>query len=362
MIAFLWIIPDLAPPPATPSPVELEHGKIIALLEVGDDPSAPDVRVVVLDGPRAGQELDGFLQGPSGQIDLPAYAVGDEVIVSLSAQPDGTFIAVSDRWRIPVLGLAVAVFALAVVAVGGWRGVRSLLALAFTLTVIVRIVLPLALGGTPPIPLAVVGATGITIVTLLLTEGWRATTLAAAMGTFLALGLTAILAAVFSGLAEFTRIQSSDNLVYLQGLLGTEIDASGILMAGLIFAALGVLDDVTISQAATVQELHLTDPHAGQRALFGRAMNVGRSHISATVNTLVLAYVGASLPLMLLLAAGDQSPLAIVSDEAVAVEILRALVGSIGIVAAVPLTTLISAFLVTRQPESPAPLGDRPST
>jgi uncharacterized membrane protein len=156
------------------------------------------------------------------------------------------------------------------------------------------------------------------------------------------------LAVVFSALARFTELQGAGDLVYLQTLIGVDVDVGGLLMAGLIFAALGVLDDVTISQAATVHELHGVDPSVGRGTLFGRAMNVGRSHISATVNTLVLAYVGASLPLLLLLAAGRQPPLAILSGEVIAVEIVRAVVGSIGIVAAVPLTTAIGVLLVTR--------------
>jgi uncharacterized membrane protein len=348
LLALVWTLPDIAPPLETPNPVELAHGRIVELYETGIDPTLPDVRIAVLDGPRSGEVLDGYLQGPSGQLELPDYAVGEEVVVSLTSEPDGAFIAVSDRWRVSVLGAAVALFAAAVIVVGGWRGLRALLALAFTIVVIVRIVIPLALGGFDPILLAVIGATGITIVTLLLTEGWRATTLAAAIGTFLALSLTAALAVVFTGLARFTELQGASDLLYLQTLVGVDVDVGGLLMMGLIFAALGVLDDVTIAQAATVHELHASDPRAGVRVLFGRAMNVGRSHISATVNTLVLAYVGASLPLLLLLAAGRQPPLAIISGEVVAVEIMRAIVGSIGIVAAVPLTTVIGVLLVTR--------------
>jgi uncharacterized membrane protein len=115
-----------------------------------------------------------------------------------------------------------------------------------------------------------------------------------------------------------------------------------------IFGALGVLDDVTVTQAATVHELHEADPRVGRWSLFRRSMNVGRSHIAATVNTLVLAYVGASLPLLVLFAAGRQDPLLIASGEVVAVEVVKALVGSIGIVAAVPVTTAIAVLLMGR--------------
>ena len=232
--------------------------------------------------------------------------------------------------------------------VGGWRGVRSLLALALSLFAIIRIVVPLLLAGWDPVPLAVVSATLITIVTFALTEGIRPTTIAAAAGTFLALGLTALLAVAFNGLAQFTELQGSPDLVFLQSAGRPELDLGGLLLAAVIFGALGILDDVTVTQAATVHELHETDPRADRATLFWRSMNVGRSHIAATVNTLALAYVGASLPLIVLLNAGQQDPLLIASGEIVAVEIVKAVVGSIGIVAAVPATTAMAVLLVGR--------------
>ena len=119
-----------------------------------------------------------------------------------------------------------------------------------------------------------------------------------------------------------------------------------------MFGALGVLDDVTVTQAATVEQLHRARPEAGRGGVIGRAMMVGRSHIAATVNTLMLAYLGAGLPLLLLFALSGQAPLTVLNGEIVAVEVIRALVGSIGIVAAVPLTTLVAALLIV--PSHPA--------
>jgi len=293
--------------------------------------------------------MDAFLQGPEGQLQIPDYKVGDEVVVSFSLEPDSTFVAVSDRWRVPALLFVTGIFALAVVVVGGWRGVRSLLALVLTLAVVLKVLLPLILAGWAPFPLAVVTATGVTIVTLVLTEGLRRTTVAAVLGTFGSLALVGLLAAAFSVLARFTQVQGSEDLVYLQTILGPDIDLGGLLLAAVILGALGVLDDVTITQAAAVAEFHAADPRVGRMGLFRRTMNVGRSHIAATVNTLVLAYVGASLPLLVLFAAGHQSPLAIASGEVVAVEVVRALAGSIGLVAAVPLTTAIAVLLVDRR-------------
>ena len=184
--------------------------------------------------------------------------------------------------------------------------------------------------------------------TLLLTEGLRRSALAAAIGTFGALALTAVLAGIVTEAARFSLLQGSEEVGYLQGLVGAAFDLGGLFLAAVIFGALGVLDDVTITQAATVAELAAADPSASRAALVGRAMNVGRSHIAATLNTLVLAYVAASLPLLLLFAVGGQSPVTIVSTELVAIEVVRTLVGSMGIVAAVPFTTFVAAWLERR--------------
>jgi uncharacterized membrane protein len=348
LLVGLWFLPDLTPPATQPVPVELAHGRIVALLPQDPNEQGPNVRIEVIGGPRDGEVLEGFTQGPSGQLFVPDYEVGDEVVVGLSLEPEGSFIAVSDRWRIPALAGILGLFAMAVVVVGGWRGIRSLLALVLSLGVIVKIVIPLLLAGWDPVPLAVGAASGVTIVTFLLTEGARRTTAAAAAGTFVALALTAGLATAFNGLAEFTELQGSGDIVYLQSIGRPDLDLGGLLLAAVIFGALGVLDDVTVTQAATVHELFEADTSASRWRLFARAMNVGRSHIAATVNTLALAYVGASLPLLVLFAAGRQDPLLIASGEVVAVEIGKAIVGSIGIVAAVPLTTAIAVLLTGR--------------
>ena len=344
-----FIVPDLSPPPTGPPVVELLRGRIVEFLPPGDGVSVPDVRIQVLAGPQRGETIDGYLQGPSGQRDLPRYDIGDEVIVNASLEPDNVFISVADLYRVPVLGLLLGLFAVAVTVVGGWRGMRSLIALALTLAVVIKIVVPLILAGWDPALVAIAAATGVTLATFLLTEGARLQTVAAALGTFGALALTAVLAVAFDSLARFTELRGSEDATYLQAIGITEIDLGGLILAAIIFGALGILDDVTVTQAAIVSELHDANPALRGMTLARRAMNVGRSHIAATVNTLVLAYVGASLPLLVLFAAGRQDPLLTASTEAVAVEVVRAIVGSIGIVAAVPLTTVIGVTLVDRQ-------------
>jgi uncharacterized membrane protein len=349
LVAIVFVVPDLAPrTPATES-VKLVHGRIIDI-EPGSNPSQPNARVRVIDGvpggPATGDVVEGFVQGTTEA--APDYGVGDDVLVEISSDPEVGFVAISDRYRIPTLALLLGLFAGAVVIVGGWQGVRSLIALGLTLAVVVRIVVPLILAGWDPAWVAIVTATAVTAVTFVITEGLRRPTLAAGVGTAMSLSLVAVLASAFDALARFGPLRGSEDSAYLISLGGTSIDLGGVVLAAIIFGALGVLDDVTITQAATVQELHEADPVASRTTVAGRAMNVGRSHISATVNTLVLAYVGASLPLIILFVAGGQNPVLIGSQEIVAVEIVRALTGSIGIVVAVPITTAVAAALIGR--------------
>ncbi|HKG57525.1 MAG TPA: YibE/F family protein, partial [Candidatus Limnocylindrales bacterium] len=234
-------------------------------------------------------------------------------------------------------------FGLAVVIAGGWRGLRALLALTLTVAVVIRILVPLLVQGVPPIPVAVVLATGITVLTIGLTEGFSRVSVAAILGTAGALALTALLAAATIAVTGFSNAIGSD-LIYLQTAPGVGLDLRGLLLAAFMFGAIGVLDDVTVTQATAVEEL-VKHGRLGGRGLFASAFNVGRSHIAATVNTLFLAYLGASLPLIVLFVVSRQPTTLILNGELVAIEIVRTLVGSLGIVAAVPFTTLIAVWL-----------------
>lgn len=348
ILLVLFLLPDLGPPASSTAEVLLGHGRIVEIGDTDPETGSQSGSVLLLDGPRAGETVTADLEAPGPRALTAPYMAGEEVIVQISSTPEGEFIAVSDRWRLPLIQWVVGAFCLLVIIVGGWRGVRALIALLLTMAVVVKIVLPLLLAGWDAVPVAVASASAVAVVTLLLTEGARRSTLAAAIGTFAALALTAILATIVTAAAQFSLLQGSEEAGYLTGILGPSIDLSGLFLAAVIFGALGVLDDVTITQAATVAELAEADPGASTASLFRRGMNVGRSHIAATLNTLVLAYVAASLPLLLLFAVGRQSPAIIASTELVAVEVIRALIGSMGIVAAVPFTTFIAAWLVRR--------------
>ena len=365
LLLLVLLLPDLGPPVAQQQVLSAYHGRIVALLDPHrPDPTGagggflPDSRVVVLEGPQTGQEVEAYLQGPGGQQDTTGYRVGDDVVVTFTQTGDGSpsFVAVQDRWRLPQLGWLVLAFVLAVVVAGGWRGVRALLALALTVAIVIKILVPLLIQGFPPVPVAVVLATAITILTIGLTEGFTRSSVAAILGTAGALAFTALLAAVTISASGFSNAVGQD-LVFLQTAPGVGLDLRGLLLAAFMLGAIGVIDDVTVTQAAAVEELV---KHAGLRGreLYASAFNVGRSHIAATVNTLFLAYLGASLPLILLFAVSQQPSGLILNGELVAIEIVRTLVGSLGIVVAVPFTTLIAVWLTT---ESEATWG-QPAT
>ena len=248
-----------------------------------------------------------------------------------------------------MLGLALA-FCAAVVALGRWRGLRALVGLGASLAVVLFFIVPAILDGKSPVGVAIVGALAVMIVTMAFAHGIGPKTIAASLGTAVSLLLTVGLALSFTNLAHLSGF-SSEEAAYLR-VNATGISLEGLVIAGMVIAALGVLDDVTISQASTVLALHQANPQQGFGVLFGRALNVGRDHIAATVNTLVLAYAGASLPILLVFSVGNASFGTAVNGEAVAQNVVAMLVGSIGLVAAVPVTTALAAILAARLPPS----------
>jgi uncharacterized membrane protein len=247
--------------------------------------------------------------------------------------------------RPPMLGLAL-IFAALVLLMGRWQGLRALGGLAASLAVIVVFVVPAILEGRSPTAVALVGALAVMLVTLPLAHGIGPKTMAASLGTTASLALTVVLAHAFTGLAHLSGV-SSEEAVYLRATQG-ELSLQGLLLAGMVIGALGVLDDLTVSQSSTVMALRRANPALGFRGLFRGALAVGHDHIAATVNMLVLAYAGASLPVLLIFSLADTPLTEAVNFEAVAEAIVATLVGSIGLIAAVPITTALAAILATR--------------
>ncbi|MEV5280805.1 YibE/F family protein [Streptomyces sp. NPDC051994] len=271
---------------------------------------------------------------------------GQGVIVAYAPDaPHDLQYSVTDVNRRVPMALLAGIFALAVVVVGRLRGVMALVALVVSFAVLTLFILPAILQGSNPLLVAVVGASAIMLIALYMCHGLSARTSVAVLGTLASLILIGLLGSVFIGWAALTG-NTDENTGLIHGLY-PNIDMSGLLLAGVIIGSLGVLDDVTVTQTSAVWELHEANPTMGPRGLYRAGIRIGRDHIASVVNTLVLAYAGAALPLLLLFSIAQSSVGTVANSELVAEEVVRTLVGSIGLVASVPLTTALAALVVS---------------
>lgn len=267
-----------------------------------------------------------------------------------SAPKDLQYSVADVNRRFP-MGLLADIFALAVVVVGRLRGVMALAALAISFMVLNFFILPAILQGSNPLLVAVIGSSAILLIALYMCHGLSARTSVAVLGTLVSLLLIGILGSQFIGWAALTG-NTDDSTGLIHGLYPS-IDMSGLLLAGVIIGSLGVLDDVTVTQTSAVWELHEANPTMGWRGLYRAGIRIGRDHIASVVNTLVLAYAGAALPLLLLFSIAQSGVGTVANSELVAEEIVRTLVGSIGLVASVPVTTALAALVVSADRPGP---------
>ncbi|MEK7187279.1 MAG: YibE/F family protein [Patescibacteria group bacterium] len=270
--------------------------------------------------------------------------VGETIIVAESTDFQGDRYYMADRYRLPTLVFLGLIFVLAIVVIGGIRGLTSLLGLAASLAVLLLFIIPRILSGNDPLVISFIGAVVIAVVSLYLAHGFSKRTTVALAGTLITLVIAIILTVIFTSATNLLGIATEES--FLLKLNVGNISLRGLLLAGIIIGMLGVLDDVTIGQAATVQEIKEANPTLGLQELYRRGITVGKEHIASLVNTLVLAYAGTALPLLLLLVVqGDNVPFWLaINGEPIAEEIVRTLVGSLALVFAVPITTLIAAY------------------
>ncbi|MGY5885131.1 YibE/F family protein [Modestobacter lacusdianchii] len=300
-----------------------------AVMVVAEGPSAGDyVQVelppeVVAEGVAEGDELV-LARDPGVETGEPGYAFQDF--------PRGT----------PIVALALA-FVLVVGVVARFRGLRALLGLGFAFAVLMTFMLPALLDGGPPIWVSLVGSSAIMFVVLYLAHGFSARTTTALLGTMFGLALSAVLGAVSVAVARLTGFSSEESVTLLQ--FDPTLDFSGLVLAALVVAGLGILNDVTITQASAVWQLHEASPEAGWLELFRRGMAIGRDHIASTVYTIVFAYAGASLPLLLLFELYQRPFWTTLTGSEVGEQVIGTLVAGIALVLAVPVTTLIGALV-----------------
>lgn len=275
------------------------------------------------------------------------YAPGDRVwaAVNYNDQGEPAFYVI-DSVRTGAMWWLAGIFIIAVLMVGGMKGMRALFSLIITFSIIIGYIVPAILAGTHPLVPTLVGSTGILLIIIYFTEGFRLRSHIAVVSTFISLLFTIIFSWLFVGVASLSGITESSSSLLIN--IGDKVvNFEGLLLAGIIIGTLGVLDDVIVSQVSTVEQIYHANRFLEAKEAFGKAYKVGVSHISSMTNTLFLAYAGASLPLILLFVSGGSpftSWVQIINNEAIATEIVRTLTGSVGIVLSVPLSTAIAAW------------------
>ncbi len=311
------------------------------------------VTVELLSGDRKGQVEQINVGGTSDLIDADRYAEGDVVIVAEVSVDQEQNYYIYDRYRIPGLAIVVGVFLVLAVVFARLRGIGSVAGLLVSITVLMTYIVPSLTGGGNPILVTLSGTLFIVSVTLFVSHGFRLRTGVALVSTMTTIGLAYLLSVFFVSVSQMFG-SGTEETFYLQFVLsqsqGVDIDLRGLLLGGIIIGMLGVLDDVTMGQAASIDEIKRANPKLGFKELYTAGMSVGRDHIASLVNTLALAYVGSSLPLFLLLTINEASaPLwVLVNSEFISQEIVRTMAGSSAIILAVPITTSIAAAIFAK--------------
>lgn len=306
-----------------------------------------DFAVRILNGDIQGESIEIVTTIPEGN-DTDRFAEGDKVVIVQNIGPNGTLYFIADHYRIPWLVVLLIVFLGLAAIFARKKAAGALGGLVLSIIILVAYIVPQIAAGKNPMVIGLIGAVAISIVSLYVAHGWQKRTTIALAGML----ITILLAAVFAWIAVMAAQMigiGSEEAYNLQISFNNTIDLRGLLLVGIIIGALGVLDDITTSISATVEELKKANPALTSKELYTRALNVGTEHIASLVNTLVLAYAGASLPLLLLFSLDNQPIWVTLNSQFMAEEIVRTLIGSTALVIAVPITTFIAAHYFGNQ-------------
>lgn len=293
------------------------------------------------------KEVEIFEQGATS-LRYSVYDIGDKVIVEVTTYENNTNYLIRDFDRTGSLTILFAVFAILVLLVGKKQGLSSLFALGFSYLVIFFVVLKPILGGTDPLLAAILAALIIIPINFYLAHGFKAKTTYAAVSTFITLVIIGLMALWFVEKAKLTGL-TSDEAGFIMAYTNGAVNIKELLLAGIIIGALGILDDITISQSSIAHQLKHSKPSIEFKELFQRTLTVGRDHIASLVNTLILVYTSTSLPLLLLFLNNEKGFYFTINSEIVAEEIIIMLITSIGLIIAVPISTFISCYFVNRK-------------
>ena len=329
---------------------EVLEGRVVGVVEEQEFEEGEEERlyqkleVLITRGSLRDRKITVEAGGEAGRVGESVYREGDRVVLTRTQDFEGNDVFyITDFVRRKPLFWLFLIFVVLTALIGRWRGLSSLLGMGLSFLVIFKFILPRILAGSDPVGTAILGSLLIIPLTFYLSHGFNKKTTVAVFGTFISLVLTGLLAKYFVGWAELTGF-ASEEAGFLSVIRPGLVNMKGLVLAGIIIGVLGVLDDITVAQAAVVEQLRQANPDLGFRDLFWRAMRVGQDHIASMVNTLILVYAGAALPLLLLFVDTSSPFLEIINYEAIAEEIVRTLVGSIGLIAAVPMTTLLAVW------------------
>ncbi len=307
------------------------------------------LKLKILSGDRAGEELEMSNEVLADFSDGRMVKVGEKVVVNQNLIYEYAPFVITERYRIGSLVLIGLIFIGFVIAASGKKGIFSILGLGFSIFVLIQFVIPQILLGRNPLLICIIGALMITTVSIYLAHGFSRKTTLSVISTLITVTISAILALVYVNITSLFGLGSEESY-FLKFAQGIEIDLRGLLLGGIIFGALGVLDDVTTSQTAAVNEIKNADPKLGFIELYKRGLSVGREHIASLINTLALAYIGSSFPVLLLFSLNKFEPLwTTINSEFIAEEIVRTLVGSSALVLAVPISTFIAAKYLKKE-------------
>ena len=275
------------------------------------------------------------------------YKVGDKVLVQRSIDMDGNEkFYVTDFVRRGYLYLLGFIFSLIIVLIGKKKGIKSLLGLVVSFFIIIKFILPKILDGSNPLYVGLTGAFFILTIMIYLTEGWKRKSHLSVLSVLISLFITLIFSVLFTKLTRLSGM-SQDEAVFLIGLTKIAINYQGLLLAGMLIGAVGVLDDVIVSQMEAARQIKEANPQMDKKRIFQTAFKIGNTHLGTMVNTLFLTYAGASLPLLLLFVVNQGvfvSFSQIINNEIIATEIVRTLVGSIGVALSMPIATYFGAY------------------
>lgn len=300
-----------------------------------------DLKLIGLQGEYKGKEI--IYHGIS-DIDVTSinlYKVGDKVLVD---EEEGVFY-VTDFVRTSYIYWLAIIFVLTVILIGKWKGLKALLGLVISFLAIIKFILPQILAGRDPFIISLIGCLFILTVIIYLSEGWNKKSHIAIFSVLLSLIVTLVLSVIFTKLTRLTGM-AQEEATFLIGMGTATINFQGLLLAGMLIGAVGVLDDIIIGQIEAVGQLKEANPNLPSNKLFSMAYKVGNTHLGAIINTLFLTYAGASLPLLLLFILNQQNGLGwdqLLNTEIVSTEIVRTLVGSIGVILSMPIATYLAS-------------------